>query len=51
MSIKFNGVPSEIQLHTEKSWDIKKQIDSIYPILPPPLTPQPQPQQPLNPPN
>ncbi|WP_163533960.1 hypothetical protein [Helicobacter suis] len=33
VQFEFNGVPSEIQLHTAKNWDIKKQMDSIYHVL------------------
>ncbi|WP_053941335.1 hypothetical protein, partial [Helicobacter ailurogastricus] len=30
INFNFNGVPSEIQLHTPKSWEIKKQLDPLY---------------------
>ncbi|WP_459177921.1 putative barnase/colicin E5 family endoribonuclease, partial [Helicobacter ailurogastricus] len=30
INFNFNGVPSEIQLHTPKSWEVKKQLDPLY---------------------
>ncbi|WP_158654191.1 putative barnase/colicin E5 family endoribonuclease [Helicobacter ailurogastricus] len=30
INFNFNSVPSEIQLHTPKSWEIKKQLDPLY---------------------
>ncbi|WP_346265325.1 hypothetical protein [Helicobacter suis] len=30
IQFEFNGVPSEIQLHTVKSWRIKKRLDPLY---------------------
>ncbi|WP_163533257.1 hypothetical protein [Helicobacter suis] len=33
IQFEFNGVPSEIQIHTAKNWGIKKQMDSIYHVL------------------
>uniref|UniRef100_UPI001F08166D PBECR3 domain-containing polyvalent protein n=1 Tax=Helicobacter suis TaxID=104628 RepID=UPI001F08166D len=30
VQFEFNGVPSEIQLHTVKSWRIKKRLDPLY---------------------
>ncbi|WP_163499673.1 PBECR2 nuclease fold domain-containing protein [Helicobacter suis] len=33
VQFEFNGVPSEIQIHTAKNWEIKKQMDSNYHVL------------------
>ncbi|WP_120946358.1 putative barnase/colicin E5 family endoribonuclease [Helicobacter labacensis] len=33
VQFEYNGVGSEIQLHTAQSWDIKKRLDEIYHIL------------------
>uniref|UniRef100_UPI0031F775DD PBECR2 nuclease fold domain-containing protein n=1 Tax=Helicobacter suis TaxID=104628 RepID=UPI0031F775DD len=30
VQFEFNGVPSEIQLHTAKNWRIKKRLDPLY---------------------
>ncbi|TSA79181.1 hypothetical protein FNE76_08030, partial [Helicobacter mehlei] len=33
IQFNYNGVASEIQLHTAQNWEIKKQLDEIYHIL------------------
>ncbi|WP_104730599.1 putative barnase/colicin E5 family endoribonuclease [Helicobacter felis] len=33
IQFNYNGVGSEIQLHTAQNWEIKKQLDEIYHVL------------------
>ncbi|WP_199764542.1 putative barnase/colicin E5 family endoribonuclease [Helicobacter bizzozeronii] len=30
INFNFNGIPAEIQVHTPKSWAVKKQLDPLY---------------------